>query len=117
MNDLSGTIALVTGVGGEHGIGRAIAMRPAEHGADLAISDLTESPYADRRLDWAGLPQVADEIRALGRKSIGITADVTKSVGVENMAREVIEEFGRIDILVKNEGVPAGPDRVQYRAG
>lgn len=112
MYDLSGKIALVTGVGGEHGIGRAIAMRLAEDGADLAVSDVTEAPYADRGTDWAGLPQVVDEIRALGRRSIGITADVTKSVEVENMIREVIEEFGRIDILVNNAGAPAGPDRV-----
>ncbi len=112
MYDLSEKIALVTGAGGEHGIGRAIAMRLAEDGADLAVSDVTEALYADRGTDWAGLPQVVDEIRRLGRRSIGITADVTKSVEVENMIREVIDEFGRIDILVNNAGAPAGPDRV-----
>ena len=112
MYDLYGKIALVTGVGGEHGIGRAIVMRLAEDGADLAVTDVTEAPYADGGSEWAGLPQVVDEIRALGRRSIGITADVTKSVEVENMIREVIEEFGRIDILVNNAGASAGPDRV-----
>ncbi len=112
MYDLSEKIALVTGAGGEHGIGRAIAMRLAEDGADLAVSDVTEAPYADGGSDWAGLPQVVDEIRALGRRSIGITADVTKSVEVENMIREVIDEFGRVDILVNNAGALAGPDRV-----
>ena len=112
MYGLSEKIALVTGAGGEHGIGRAIAMRLAEDGADLAVSDVTEAPYADGGSDWAGLPQVVDEIRALGRRSIGITADVTKSVEVENMIREVIDEFGRVDILVNNAGAPAGPDRV-----
>ena len=112
MYDLSEKIALVTGAGGEHGIGRAIAMRLAEDGADLAVTDVTGTPYADRGSDWAGLPQIVDEIRALGRRSIGITADVTKSVEVENMIREVIDEFGRVDILVNNAGAPAGPDRV-----
>ena len=112
MYDLSEKIALVTGAGGEHGIGRAIAMRLAEDGADLAVTDVTEAPYADGGSDWAGLLQVVDEIRALGRRSIGITADVTKSVEVENMIREVIDEFGRVDILVNNAGAPAGPDRV-----
>lgn len=48
MYDLCGKIALVTGVGGEHGIGRAIVMRLAEDGADLAVSDITEVPYAGR---------------------------------------------------------------------
>ena len=51
MYNLSGKIALVTGVGGEFGIERAIAMRLAEDGADFAISDLAQSlhiPTADR---------------------------------------------------------------------
>ncbi len=58
------------------------------------------------------LPQVVDEIRALECRSIGITADVSKAVQVENMVRKVIGEFGRIDILVNNAGALAGPDRV-----
>lgn len=112
MYDLNGKIALVTGAGGEYGIGRAIAMRIAEDGADVAVSDLTESPYAGSESDWAGLPQVVDQIRSLGRRSIGITADVSQADHVEEMVRNVIGEFGRIDILVNNAGAPAGPDRV-----
>ncbi len=112
MYDLRGKIALVTGAGGEFGIGRAIAMRFAEDGADLTVSDLTESPYTDSGSGWGGLPQLVDDIRALGRRSIGIAADVSKADQVENLARTVIEEFGRIDILVNNAGAPAGPDRV-----
>lgn len=112
MYDLNGKIALVTGAGGEHGIGRAIAMRFAEYGAHLAVSDLTESTRSDIGSGWAGLPQVVDEIRALGRQSIGIAADVSKTDQVEDMVRKVIGEFGRIDILVNNAGALAGPDRV-----
>ena len=112
MYDLRGKIALVTGAGGEFGIGRAIAMRFAEDGADLAVSDLTKSPYTDSGSGWGGLPQLVDDIRALERRSIGIAADVSKADQVENLVRTVIEEFGRIDILVNNAGAPAGPDRV-----
>ena len=112
MYDLRGKITLVTGAGGEFGIGRAIAMRFAEDGADLAVSDITESPYTDSGSGWGGLPQLVDDIRALGRRSIGIAADVSKVDQVENLVRTVIEEFGRIDILVNNAGAPAGPDRV-----
>ena len=112
MYDLRGKIALVTGAGGEFGIGRAIAMRFAEDGADLAVSDLTESPYTDSGSGWGGLPQLVDDIRALERRSIGIAADVSKADQVENLVRTVIEELGRIDILVNNAGAPAGPDRV-----
>ena len=112
MYDLNGKTALVTGVGGKYGIGRAIAMRLAKDGADVAVNDLTASPYADTKSDWGGLPQVVEEIRALGCRSIGITADVSKAEHVENMVRTLIDEFGRIDILVNNAGAPAGPDRV-----
>lgn len=112
MYDLGGKIALVTGAGGEFGIGRAIALRLAGDGADLAVSDLTESPNTESGSDWAGLPQVVDQIRSLGRRSIGITADVSRADQVEDMVLKVIEEFGRIDILVNNAGAPAGPDRV-----
>ena len=112
MYDLSGKIALITGAGGEFGIGRAIAMRFAEDGADLAVSDLSETPYTDSGSGWGGLPQVVDDIRTLERRSIGIAADVSKADQVENLVRRVIEEFGRIDILVNNAGAPAGPDRV-----
>jgi NAD(P)-dependent dehydrogenase (short-subunit alcohol dehydrogenase family) len=112
MYNLSGKVALVTGVGGENGIGRAIATRIAEEGADVVVNDVTHSPHSDRNSDWGGLPQVVTEIRALGRRSIGIAADVSHADQVENMARKGIEEFGRIDILVNNAGAPAGPDRV-----
>ena len=45
---LSGKVALVTGAGGEHGIGSAIAIRFAREGADVVVNDLVECPYADR---------------------------------------------------------------------
>ncbi|MDE0297190.1 MAG: SDR family NAD(P)-dependent oxidoreductase [Candidatus Poribacteria bacterium] len=112
MYDISGKIALVTGAGGEFGIGRAIAMRLADEGADLVVTDLTESPYTGSGTDWAGLPQLVDQIRSLGRRSIGIATDVSEAIQVEDMIQKVIGEFGRIDILVNNAGAPAGPDRV-----
>ena len=107
--NLSGKIALVTGVGGEFGIGRAIAMRLAEDGADFAISDLTQSLRIPSGSDWDGLPQVVDEIRTLECRSIGIAAEVSKSDQVENMVRKVIGEFCHIEILVNNAGALAGP--------
>ncbi|AWT59779.1 MAG: Sorbitol dehydrogenase [Candidatus Moanabacter tarae] len=107
-SDLKGKIALVTGAGGERGIGRAIALRFAEEGADVAVNDLNLDP----RGDWGGLAKVAKEIEERGQRSQAITADVSKSDQVENMVRYVIKSFGKIDILVNNAGAPAGPDRV-----
>lgn len=83
-------IAIVTG--GGRGIGRAISMRLAEEGADVAIFG--------RTLDVA--EQVASEIRALGRKSIAIQVNVAESSQVNQGVQKVIDEFGRIDILVNN---------------
>lgn len=108
MSNLKNKIALVTGAGGERGIGRAIAMRFAREGADIAISDLT----ANARGDWAGLPAVAAEIRALGQRVLIAEADVTCAAQVDHMVRDAIRHFGKVDILVNNAGAAAGPDRV-----
>lgn len=108
MPNLENKVALVTGAGGERGIGRAIAMRFAREGADVAIGDLT----ANARGDWPGLPAVAAEIRALGQRVLIAEADVTRADQVDQMVRDAIRHFGKVDILVNNAGAPAGPDRV-----
>jgi len=108
MPDLHGKVALVTGASGERGLGRAIALKLAEHGADLLVSDL-----ANYQTDsWGGLPAVVDEIQSLGRSAMAGTVDVTDAAGVDALVDAAIERFGRIDILVNNAGAPAGPDRV-----
>jgi NAD(P)-dependent dehydrogenase (short-subunit alcohol dehydrogenase family) len=110
MYNLDGKVALVTGAGGQHGIGRAIALRLAQEGADMVINDV-----AARRLDssaWAGLPDLAREIEALGRQSLSVVADVSKADQVEAMVTQALHKFGKIDILVNNAGAPAGRDRV-----
>lgn len=108
MYELNGKIALVTGAGGEHGIGRAIALRLAREGADVAVTDLTENG----RGDWRGLPAVAEEIEARGSRSMAVTGSVALSSDVDRIVAAILERFGRIDILVNNAGAPAGPDRV-----
>lgn len=110
MYNLNGKVALVTGAGGQHGIGRAIALRLAQEGADVVINDVVA-----QRLDsseWAGLPDLAREIEALGRQSLSVVADVSNAQQVEAMVRQTLEAFGRIDILVNNAGALAGRDRV-----
>jgi NAD(P)-dependent dehydrogenase (short-subunit alcohol dehydrogenase family) len=90
---LSDKVSIVTG--GAQGIGRAIAIRLAERGSDIAICDL--------KFELA--KKVEEEIRSLGRKAISLKVDVSKSVEVNKMVEEVIKEFGRIDILVNNAGI------------
>jgi NAD(P)-dependent dehydrogenase (short-subunit alcohol dehydrogenase family) len=109
MYDLSGKVALITGAGGEHGFGRAIANRLAAEGAAVAVSDLSSVPYGG---GWAGLDALTAEIEGNGGQALKVLADVTDAEQVDTMVHAVIERFGRLDILVANAGSRPGPDRV-----
>jgi len=89
---LEGKTAIVTGAG--KGIGYAIAHCLAKEGADVAINTFREETGA----------KVADEIKALGRKSMSVAADVTKKEGAAKAFKAALDEFGKIDILVNNFG-------------
>ncbi len=116
MYDLSNKVALITGAGGRHGIGRAIALRLAGEGADVVVTDIEQSEEAirpeDRQAGWRGLPSVVAEIEELGRQSMGLFSDVSDSSQVTEMVNRTLERFGNIDILVNNAGSRPGKDRV-----
>ena len=116
MYDLNGKVAIVTGAGGKNGIGRAIATRLASEGADVVVTDISQSVEAIREVDmrdgWEGLPSVVKEIEAMGRQSIGLFSDVSDSAQVDGMLRAVLDHFGKVDILVNNAGSRPGKDRV-----
>ena len=116
MYDLSGKVAVVTGAGGRHGIGRAIATRLAQEGADVVVTDIPQSLDAirpeDRQEGWEGLPSVVREIEAAGRQSLGLFSDVSDSAQVDQMVGQVLKRFGQMDILVNNAGSRPGRDRV-----
>ncbi len=116
MYDLNGKVAVVTGAGGRHGIGRAIATRLAREGADVVVTDIPESVTAirseDRADGWEGLSSVVKEIEAEGRQALGIFSDVSDSAQVDDMVQQVLARFGKIDILVNNAGSRPGRDRV-----
>ena len=112
MYNLEGKVALVTGAGGKQGIGRAIAIRLAQEGADVVVNDV-EAPSANvRPSGWRGVPDVVQGIEALGRGALGILADVSDAAQVERMVNETLERFGHIDILVNNAASRPGRDRV-----
>ncbi|MYE91257.1 3-oxoacyl-ACP reductase FabG [Candidatus Poribacteria bacterium] len=112
MYNLHGKIALVTGAGGKNGIGRAIATRLAQEGADVAVNDITEHPYAAHEKEWQGLPDVVQEIEAMGQRAISVVADVSEAEQVAEMVDKTVAHFGKIDILVNNAGTKADKDRV-----
>jgi NAD(P)-dependent dehydrogenase (short-subunit alcohol dehydrogenase family) len=105
---LTGRKAVVTG--GSKGIGRSIALTLAQAGADVAIS-ARNLPQLDA---------VAEEIRALGRRSLAITCDVTDPEQVQRMATQAGEGLGGVDILVNNAGAAGShkflghPDRLWH---
>lgn len=105
---LDGKVALVTGAGGERGLGRAIAVALARAGADVSISDLADGSVGE----WPGLPAVVKDIAATGHRAIAIKGNIIDSDDVDRMVRTTVDQFGKIDILVNNAGAPAGPDRV-----
>ena len=112
MYNLTGKVALVTGAGGKNGIGRAIATRLAKEGADVAVNDIAEHPYAADQADWHGLPDLVREIEAMGHRTLSIVADVADAAQVKEMVDQTVAHFGKIDILVNNAGTIAGKDRV-----
>ncbi len=96
--ELKHEVAIVTG--GGFGIGEAISLRLAKEGAAVGIADIN--------LDSA--KRVADKIISQGGKALAIKTDVCSSAEVKNMVQQVVEKFGKIDILVNNVGVsPKGP--------
>lgn len=91
----SARVALVTG--GARGIGRGIALRLAADGLDVAVNDIGAN--SDQ------LDGVAEEIRAAGRRSATIIADVSQPDEVERMVASVADELGRLDVMVANAGI------------
>ena len=90
---LAGRAAVVTG--SSRGVGRSIALAFAKEGADVLVNyTSSEGPALD----------VVNEIRAMGRKSCAVKADVAVKAEVENMMNTAKQEFGRLDIVVNNAG-------------
>ena len=103
--ELDGRVALITGSG--RGIGRQCALRLAKLGADVVINDINLRSAQDFQEELTA-DTVMDEIKALGRRSIGIEADITDKQAVDSMLEGILKEFGRIDILVNNAGGSQG---------
>jgi 3-oxoacyl-[acyl-carrier protein] reductase len=93
MKQLENQIAVVTGAG--RGIGRAIALKFAAQGADIAAVDL--------KTDF--VQETVEEVRRLGRKAWAVAANVAEAASVEAAGEQILTEAGRVDILVNNAGI------------
>jgi 3-oxoacyl-[acyl-carrier protein] reductase len=94
MIDLSGKAALVTG--GSRGIGRAIVVRLAMQGADVAFT---------YKGNAAAAGETVAVVEGLGRKALAIQADASEPDRAEGVVKQALDAFGKIDILVNNAGV------------
>lgn len=94
MKLLEGKVALITG--GARGIGRAIAVKFAEEGANVAFSDLKYDEQAEA---------LEKELEAFGISAKGYASDASSFEGSEELINNVVQQFGRIDILVNNAGI------------
>ena len=94
MIDLTGRAALVTG--GARGIGRAIVIRLATQGADVAFS---------YRGNAAAAADTVKAVEALGRRALAIQADVRDPATAETVVKATLDAFGKVDILVNNAGI------------
>ncbi|HKG57099.1 MAG TPA: 3-oxoacyl-[acyl-carrier-protein] reductase [Candidatus Limnocylindrales bacterium] len=94
MIDLSGKSAIVTG--GSRGIGRAIVLRLATQGADVAFS---------YRGNEAAARDTAGEVEKLERKALPIQGDATDPAAADALVRGALDAFGKVDILVNNAGI------------
>ncbi len=108
-------VAVVTGAGRMRSIGRPIALTLARAGCDVVLTGTGRSPALypedERRAGWRDIESVADEIRALGRRALPLVSDVSDPDAVETLSRRVVEEMGRVDIVVNNAGSTRGQDR------
>ncbi|KAJ5326283.1 uncharacterized protein N7506_009385 [Penicillium brevicompactum] len=92
--NLAGKVAIVTG--SSRGIGSAIAIRLARHGANVVVNYVSSAAAAEN---------VAAEIRSLGVKALIVKANVSEQKEIKSLFEQAIEAFGRVDIVMSNSGI------------
>jgi NAD(P)-dependent dehydrogenase (short-subunit alcohol dehydrogenase family) len=110
MKGLTGKVAVVTG--GSSGIGQAIAIRLGEEGVDVAINYVGRPEGAEETKDAIehGVAICMKQMAAAGTHPILVAADVSQEDQVEAMYRQVLEQYGRVDILINNAGIQIAED-------
>jgi 3-oxoacyl-[acyl-carrier protein] reductase len=94
MDLLKGKVAIVTGAA--RGIGRMIALRFAQEGAEVAFTDLSRDE---------NMESLEKELSALGVKGKGFVSDASDYEQTHQVVDQIVEEFGKVDVLVNNAGI------------
>ncbi len=100
--DFKGRVAIVTGAGG--GLGRAHALALAARGARVLVNDLGGGVHGEGG-SVSAAQKVVDEIRAAGGEALANGASVTDFAAVQAMVQQVVDAWGRVDVLVNNAGI------------
>lgn len=95
MFDFDGQVVIVTGSGSPKGIGKTIAKTFAKQKAAVVIADINE----------AGIQDTVNEIKGEGGEAMGVVVNVTSEESVQNMVKEVMDAYGRLDVLINNAGI------------
>jgi NAD(P)-dependent dehydrogenase (short-subunit alcohol dehydrogenase family) len=116
LTGLEGKVAVVTGAGRMRSIGRPIAVELARAGCDVVLTGTGRAPerYPDdeKQAGWRDIDSVAEEIKAVGRQVLPVISDVSDPAAVDRLLAQVLDSFGRVDIVVNNAGAARGADRV-----
>ena len=115
MKLLEGKVAIVTGAGRPKGMGRASALKLAEQGASVVVTDVARE-RKDLEIegllgigdDFAALERLAAEIEALGSKALAMAVDVTDAGQIQACVEKTCETFGGVDIMFNNAGTAVG---------
>jgi len=102
MGILKNKVVIITGAASERGMGRATAFKMAEEGATVVVTDMA------RGGDTSAIDAVVEQLKNQGHDALGIGVDVTSVEQIRKGINQVIETFGKIDVLFNNAGVPVG---------
>lgn len=100
-----GRTAIVTGAGGNPGLGRSHALLLAARGANVVVNDLGRLPAALGYPDDASAEMVAEEIRRAGGRAVADTHSVADEAGAAAMVQTALDTFGSVDIVINNAGI------------